>query len=70
MTYTPQSETVLTATEMHLIRRLLATLTADQLEDLANKIEATAANGNGDVIVRFYRGHPRFIGRLEWDDWR
>jgi hypothetical protein len=70
MTYPPPAEIILTQREAQLLRRLLMVMSMEQLEDFAAKVEQTVANHNGDVIVRFYKGHPRFIGRLEWEDWR
>lgn len=70
MNYPSQPEIVLTTIQLRIFQRLLAVMTADQVEEFVGAVEEIVSADNGDVIVRFYQGHPRFIGKLAWNDWR
>ena len=69
MTYPQQGEIVLTNEQARLMVEILAILTIDQVRDLVESLAQLQTHGHGEVVLVFYRGHPRFIRKTMTEDW-
>ena len=63
MNYPSQPEILLTTIQLRIFQRLLAVMTADQVEQFIVAFEEIVSSGYGEVTVKIRNGHPSFI---EW----
>ena len=69
MIYTEQPEIILTTIQLRIFQRLLAVMTIGQVEQVAEALEEIEAHGSGDVTLKVYHGHPRFIVHSYTSNW-